>query len=73
MTKRDFIAIAAAIRGTLDRSAPNLWPGIILLANNIADYCAVANPRFDRERFMDAATLADSARFVGACRHGSYA
>lgn len=68
MTKRDFEAIAAAIRAARNECAaphyttPDHGAGFddgasaaaCAVAGAVADYCATVNPRFDRARFMAA-------------------
>lgn len=55
MTRKDYVAIAAAIE-TAYRNAPggNGQAQIYALASAIADHMAADNARFDRERFMRA-------------------
>lgn len=62
MSKKDYVAIAAALRGALPVAAINhLGPeglarqaGIEQAARNIAGHCARDNPRFDTVRFLAA-------------------
>lgn len=56
MTSRDFRAIAATIADLRD-FIPDLDADQLReIARQFADLCAQTNPRFDRERFMAAAT-----------------
>lgn len=69
MTRRDFTAFAAMIRGERERierirddlGETDLWGDYTLMvgtlermADQIADHCRQVNPHFDRERFMTA-------------------
>jgi hypothetical protein len=62
MTKRDFVAIAAAINyvANADRQPARLWT-LESAANAIAAYCASTNPNFDRARFMEACGVKEQA------------
>ena len=61
MTRKDYVAIAACIKGTrgfvgafelpIDRAARN---AVDLCAKELADHMAADNPRFDRARFLKA-------------------
>lgn len=64
MTKKDYIAVAAAIRNQRERMPANPQPGDVdalrvhwsthyLIATSLADVFARDNPRFDRARFLD--------------------
>lgn len=62
MTKKDYVAIAAAIkaaRADVTNKEP-LWAqrdmldGVSLAAEHVATMCARDNPRFDRARFLNA-------------------
>lgn len=58
MTKRDFNALAAALRGIERLSGHNVHvhnEAIFAAAYAIADVCAASNPRFNRARFLRAA------------------
>lgn len=52
MSRKDYIAIASAIRAEWDVSR-HIY--IVNVARNIADVCAADNPNFNRARFMEAA------------------
>lgn len=55
MTKKDYIAIAAAIREQVDADANKGGHSITrAIADRIADACARDNARFDRGRFLAA-------------------
>lgn len=55
MTKRDFEAIAAAIKKQVDNAAGKNAPlALAVLADEIADYCERSNPRFNRHKFLKA-------------------
>jgi hypothetical protein len=58
MTSRDFRAIAGIIAEARKDGADTDSRGYVLtsLAQDFARYLATTNPRFDRERFMAAAT-----------------
>jgi hypothetical protein len=56
MTRKDFQAIARAFRDTATEpwsDSEELWSELL---HKVADYLATTNPRFDRERFLRAAT-----------------
>lgn len=64
LTRKDFKAVAEIIKGSLpqDKTSQNdylcgkrdaLW----WAADDLADYFATQNPRFDRDRFMRACGL----------------
>jgi hypothetical protein len=63
MTKRHFEAIARifALRAGFDMSTIDYDNGyntaVARLANDMADYFETENPRFDRDRFMEACGL----------------
>lgn len=59
MTKKHFEAIAEILRDQLMLSDPNsdAAAAITQTALQVADVCKLANPRFDRARFLDAAGL----------------
>jgi hypothetical protein len=58
MTRKDFEAIAAAMREV--REIPSVWQnddtlsGVTLTARKLADVCAGSNGRFDKGRFLRA-------------------
>ena len=52
MTRKDYVAIAAAIQGTAHHAA--LKPGATAIAVKLADMMQRDNPRFDRARFLKA-------------------
>ncbi len=60
MTRKDFQLIAEAIR-----TAPIGFPERAALAGHMVGYLAVTNPRFDKARFITAAT---SPEWKGAVR-----
>ncbi len=53
MTKKDFIALADAIRasGPADGSAQGAFSDSAIKV--LADFCATQNPLFDRRRWLD--------------------
>jgi len=59
MTRKDYVLIAAALREARSNySLPNVaiyHNGIDNAAHRLADALGRDNPRFDRERFLDAA------------------
>lgn len=72
MTRKDYVAVAAAIRNAATRTVGNddydVYNELVSLswaAQYIADVMAKDNPRFDRDRFM-AATGVSPAQI--ACR-----
>lgn len=52
MTKKHFVAIAAAIRENLDSTSDK--DVVEQMARNIANVCASTNGQFDRGRFLRA-------------------
>jgi len=56
MSKKDYQAIARAIYTATQEEAGSTEAvlGIEHVRNNISDYLASDNPRFDRERFIEA-------------------
>lgn len=55
MTKQDFEAIANSIaREAKIAPTPESFFAIRMVASSIAATCIAQNPRFDREKFMDA-------------------
>jgi hypothetical protein len=56
MTRKNYVAIARAIKATADdqREILGALSTLKLAAKRIADEMAFDNPRFDRERFMAA-------------------
>lgn len=77
MTRKHFEALAEAIRYA---QCFNPWPSDAereaaevmrrTVANNVADVCAQANPRFDRARFLAACGIA--TREMGGEHDGSH-
>jgi hypothetical protein len=60
MTRRDYVLIAAALKGAHDSHIHTL-PGAIgvrTAALTLADTLAQDNPRFDRDRFLKACGVA---------------
>lgn len=58
MSKKDYVAIAALLRDHAETIMdPTQAPDIALrdLVDGVADLFAADNPRFDRERFLNAA------------------
>ena len=57
MSRKDYVAIAAAIRAEYEAVAdgPALRRVVEQTADRIADVFAADNPNFDRERFLRAA------------------
>lgn len=59
MTRKDYVALAAAVRKVHDSYGknwnPNLFRAVRDVALSLADTLARDNPRFDRARFMRAA------------------
>lgn len=56
MTKKDFEAIAAAIRAAT--ATTQELSAMEIVAEKIAAYCASTNPRFDTARFLAACGVA---------------
>lgn len=54
MTKKDFEAIANSIAREARIAAPEQMFTIRMVASSIAATLTAQNPRFDRERFMEA-------------------
>jgi hypothetical protein len=54
MTRKDYILIAAAIKGARAQFPKQTLHGSRLVAEYIADALAHDNPRFDRARFLTA-------------------
>ena len=54
MTKKDFILIAATLK-SLKPDADGNWNST---CRAFADMCASQNPRFDRQKFLDACGVA---------------
>jgi hypothetical protein len=53
MTRRDYSAVAKILAGIASESGKD-QETCDRVANNLADYFAGDNPRFDRDRFMSA-------------------
>ena len=53
LTKRDFVAIAAAIKEVADTPGMDL-PTVTTMTSKIADFLQTQNPRFDRGQFIRA-------------------
>ena len=59
MTRKDYIAIAAALKSAHKVDCPvnsSFYIGIDKATNEIAEVLAKENPRFDRSRFLKAAS-----------------
>jgi hypothetical protein len=56
MTRKDYEAIARAIASARKATPYDALRYVDAVASNIADALAADNPRFDRERFIAAAT-----------------
>lgn len=54
MTRKDYVAIAAAIRKEVIYSGSETTTALKSVADSIADIMKRDNPRFDRSRFIDA-------------------
>lgn len=60
MTRKDYVAIAAAVRDSLEHQAITIdyregWNAAASsIAHRLADTLALGNERFDRERFLRA-------------------
>lgn len=61
MSRKDYEAIAAAIRAELDATTPGYESPLHAVAKRIADVFAADNPNFNRERFIAAALGKDNA------------
>ena len=65
MTRKDYIAIAALVRGHLVPDAVPLSPesdgnvAVELLAASLADLFEQGNPQFDRARFLKACGISE--------------
>lgn len=57
MTKKDYIAIAGAIKDARYECERGQQESITRVAERIADVLKSDNPRFDRERFMAATRI----------------
>ncbi len=61
LTKKDFKVVAEIIKNNLPGKdndyCDGVRAGLYYTANDLADYFATQNPRFDRERFMVACGL----------------
>jgi hypothetical protein len=59
MTKKDYILIAQAIRGMYPRDGlitAEAWAIRLDVAERLAAYLSTDNPRFDRDKFIEACT-----------------
>lgn len=54
MTRKDYVAIAAAIHNAPWSDSMTAEATITAIAENIAEVMSRDNPRFDRERFLKA-------------------
>lgn len=58
MTRKDFQALASALKAQRDSYAPhwdaNLFRAHFDACKAVADVCGASNPRFDRDRFFTA-------------------
>lgn len=54
MSRKDYVAIASAIRSVADSTALHLSDALVLTAERIADKLQADNPRFDRVKFLTA-------------------
>lgn len=61
MTAKDYRVIAEAVRSVLDTpSGVELRPGVIAVANSLADHLRSINQRFDVARFLAACGVPDN-------------
>lgn len=56
MTRKDYVAIAAALRGAIIETGdtPQAIRALNAAANNVSEVMQRDNSRFDRSRFLDA-------------------
>ncbi len=54
LTRKHFIELAEIVRGGVDIRDNDCVDCIGYLADKLADFCAVHNPNFDREKFLTA-------------------
>jgi hypothetical protein len=59
MSKKDFEAIAAVLREAKANKFESPCDVLDFIAAGIARHCQEGNPRFDRRRFLAAATIED--------------
>lgn len=69
LTRKDYVAIAAGIADTMKTIRADVEAGLggnieadavaMMIGDNLADYFAIDNPNFDRQRFLKAADLLD--------------
>ena len=61
LTRKVFEQIATSVKKSVDKADTtldaNLYGFAVEMADELADYFASDNPRFDRERFLDACGL----------------
>ena len=57
MTKKHFEMIARSLRAAADHTTAKGRDGIVVSAAMLANEFQIANPRFDRARFMEACGL----------------
>lgn len=57
LTKKHFILLAEIVRGGVDIRDNDCVACIGYLADKLADFCAVHNPNFNREKFLKACEL----------------
>ena len=55
MSRKDYVAIALAIRAEKDATTPGYEAPLEGVAERLADVLAEDNPTFNRDRFMQAA------------------
>jgi hypothetical protein len=59
MSRKDYVAIALAIRAEYDATTPGYESPLVAVARRIANVLANDNPRFDHDRFIEAALGGD--------------
>lgn len=67
MTRKDFEALAAILKTAYDKADPYHEGAIVDVAEDIADHCGSVNPRFNREKFFEAAGVADWLEWSTNC------